>query len=32
LKGTERYNEGKIVKERNVIESEIGVVAADDAR
>jgi gamma-glutamyltranspeptidase len=32
LKGTERYNEGKTVNERNVIESEIGVVAADDAR
>jgi gamma-glutamyltranspeptidase len=32
LKGTERYNDGKTVNERNVIESEIGVVAADDAR
>ncbi|GAU50043.1 hypothetical protein TSUD_142760 [Trifolium subterraneum] len=32
LKGAERYNEGKIANERNVIESEVGVVAADDAR
>ncbi|CAJ2636611.1 unnamed protein product [Trifolium pratense] len=32
LKGTERYNEGKTTNEGNVIESEIGVVAADDAR
>ncbi|PNX85936.1 gamma-glutamyltranspeptidase 3-like protein [Trifolium pratense] len=32
LEGAERYNEGKIANERNVIKSEVGVVAADDAR
>lgn len=32
LKGTERYNEGKTVNQAHVIESELGVVAADDAR
>lgn len=32
LKGTERYNEGKTANQGHVIESELGVVAADDAR
>jgi len=32
LKGTERYNEGKTANQAHVIESELGVVAADDAR
>lgn len=32
MKGAERYNEGKTDNKGQVIESEIGVVAADDAR
>ncbi|CAI8594650.1 unnamed protein product [Vicia faba] len=32
LKGAERYNEGRTDSKGQVVESEIGVVAADDAR